>query len=191
MKDLPKDEEAEESEHWVHSTRKRARGLCVSSAQANAQLLDIQRDSWNLEQMPPVNVHWVTVSMFTLLEYLDEERSRDAFVSLSVVAKAFSDRWSLGKGMLRSIQVTAKQMKIKLPEETDALFTDFECNWRPEDRKVLTSQYPNFANSVKRGQVEEIELDMFLAKFDDLHLAQDRNTSTGESSDVVDGLDGL
>lgn len=191
LKDLPNDEESEESTEWVQKTRRQARELCVGSAQANGRLIDIHRDLWNLEQMPPVTVHWVTVSMFTLLEYLDEEKSRDAFVSLSVAAKAFSHRWSLGKGMFRLFQVTSKQMEIKLPPETDALFTEFEYNWSPEDRKVLTSQYPNFANSVKRGQVDEIELDMFLAKFDDLHLAQDRDTSTGESFDGFEEMDGL
>lgn len=140
--------------------------------------------------MSPVNVHCITVSMFTLLEYLDEEKSRDAFTSLSVAAKAFSHRWSLGKGILRLFQVTSKQMEIKLPPETDALFTDFEYSWSAEDRKVLSSQYPNFANSVKRGQVDEIELDMFLAKFDDLHLVQGRDTSIGDSVDGLEEADG-
>lgn len=138
--------------------------------------------------MPQANVHWITVSMFTLLDYLEEDKSRDAFVSLSVAAKAFSHRWSLGKGILRLFQVTSKQMEVKLPPETDALFTDFEINWSPEDRKVLSSQYPNFAKSVKQGQVDDIELDMFLAKFDDLFLAPDPETS---SCDSFDGLEGM
>lgn len=67
-------------------------------------------------------------------------------------------------------------MGIQLPPETDALFTDFEYSWGPEDREALSSQYPNFVNSVKRGQVDEIELDMFLAKFDNLYLPPDRDS---------------
>lgn len=126
--------------------------------------------------MAPVNIHWVTLSMFTLLEDLDEEKSRDAFVILSIAAKAFTHRWSLGKGMLRSIQLTSKRMGIQLPPETDALFTDFEYSWSSEDREALSSQYPNFANSVKRGQVDEIELDKFLAKFDNIYLPPDRDS---------------
>jgi hypothetical protein len=99
---------------------------------------------------------------------------------LSIAAKAFSNRWSLGKGMLRLFQVTSKQMEIKLPTETDALFTDFETNtWSREDRKILSSQYPNFINSMKGGQVDEVELDMFLNKFDDLHLDDDGQGSEG------------
>jgi hypothetical protein len=132
--------------------------------------------------MPPVNAQWITVSMFTLLPYLeDDERNRKAFTSLSIAAKAFSNRWSLGKGMLRLFQVTSKQMEIKLPTETDALFIDFETNvWSREDRKILSSQYPNFINSMRGGQVDDVELDMFLNKFDDLHLDDDADGSEGE-----------
>lgn len=165
-------------------TRKRARELCVNSAQANGRLIVKQREMWTLEHMPQVNVQWVTVSMFTLLDDLDDEKSRVAFVSLSIAAKALAHRWSLGKGMLRLFQVTSKQMEVKLPSETDALFTDFAHNWGAEDRKALNSQYPNFTNSMKQGQVDEIELDMFLAKFDDLHLAsEDEDAPSGGSPD--------
>lgn len=141
------------------------------------------RDLWSLERMPVPNMHWIIVSMFTLLDYLDEEKSSEAFTSLSVAAKAFSHRWSLGKGMLRVFQVTSNQMEVKLPPETDALFTDFQIDWTPEDRKVLSSQYPNFANSVKCGQVDDIEMDAFLAKFDDLYLPPDPETTGTTSCD--------
>lgn len=165
----------------MEEQRKRARDLCIESAHANARLIDTYRDLWTLDRMPHPHVHWIIVSMFTLMDYLDEEKSSEAFTSLSVAAKAFSHRWSLGKGMLRLFQVTSKQMEVKLPPETDALFTDFEFDWTPEDRKVLSSQYPNFANSVKRGQVDDIEMDAFLAKFDDLHLPPDEGTSSCDS----------
>lgn len=175
LKDLPKAEDCEQSVEWLHETRQRAQERCIQSALACGDLIDMHCDLWGLEQMPPVNIQWVTVSMFTLLPYLeDEEKNRKAFTSLSIAAKAFSNRWLLGKGMLRLFQVTSKQMEVRLPPETDALFTDFETNtWSREDRKILSSQYPNFINSMKGGQVDEVELDMFLNKFDDLHLDDD------------------
>lgn len=181
LKDLPKAEDCDEDAEWLLNTRERAEERCIQSALASGDLIDIHCDLWGLDQMPPVNVQWVTVSMFTLLPYLeDDERNCRAFTSLSIAAKAFSNRWSLGKGMLRLFQVTSKQMEIKLPTETDALFTDFETNtWSREDRKILSSQYPNFINSMKGGQVDEVELDMFLNKFDDLHLDDDGQGSEG------------
>lgn len=181
MKDLPKVEDCDEGEKWLLKARERAQERCIQSALACGDLIDIHCDLWGLDQMPPANIQWVTVSMFTLLPYLeDNERNGKAFTSLSIAAKAFSNRWSLGKGMLRLFQVTSKQMEIKLPTETDALFTDFETNtWSREDRKIFSSQYPNFINSMKGGQVDEIELDMFLNKFDELHLDDDGQGSEG------------
>ncbi|KAJ5599890.1 hypothetical protein N7450_000957 [Penicillium hetheringtonii] len=35
---------------------------------------------------------------------------------------------------------------------------------------MFRSQYPNFANSMKRGEVDEVELDKFLAKFDAMYF---------------------
>lgn len=176
VKDLPKAEG--DNSNALQKTRQKARELCLAAAQENAHLIDLYRDLWSLDYMPPVNIHWVTVSMFTLLESLDDPSNHDAFVSLSIAAKAFSHRWPLGKGMLRLIQVTSKQMGVTLPPETDALFSYFEMRlWKSRDRMAFSSQYPNFAHSMKHGNVEDVELDLFLEKFDDLHLASDRETS--------------
>ncbi|KAJ5180591.1 hypothetical protein N7492_003801 [Penicillium capsulatum] len=174
LKNLPGDEELDDEASWVRETRQRARDICVEAAQENGRLIDLHRELWGLDQMPPVNIHWVTVSMFTLLDHLEDKASREALVKLSIAAKAFSHRWALGKGMLRLFQVTSKQMEAILPGETDALFTDFEARfWTAEDRKIFSSQYPNFANSMKHGEVDDIELDSYLAKFDELHIPAD------------------
>lgn len=177
VKDLPKAEDCDMSAELLRETRQKAQERCIQSAIACGDLIDMHCDLWGLDQMPPVNIQWVTVSMFTLLPHLgDNVKNCKAFTSLSIAAKASSNRWSLGKGMLRLFQVTSKQMEIKLPPETDALFTDFATTWSREDRKILNSQYPNFINSMKGGQVDEIELDMFLNKFDDLHIEDDEDS---------------
>jgi hypothetical protein len=158
----------------LENARQQARERCIDSARIIAALVDQQREAWGLEYMPPINIHWLTVSMYTLLEALDEEENRDAFVTLSIAAKAASHRWALGKGMLRLVQLTAKQTKVSLPPETEALFSDFETTlWRHQDRKALSSQYPHFAHSMKGGQVDEIELDSFLERFDDMQVTRD------------------
>lgn len=185
LKDLPEAEDRQSEIEWVHETRQRARKICVEAAKENGRLIDLHRSLWGHGQMPPVNIHWVTVSMFTLLDHLDEEPSREALVALSVAAKAFSHRWSLGKGMLRLIQVTSKQMGVVLPPETDALFTDFESRfWSSADRKVFSSQYPNFATSMKHGEMDDIELDSYLAKFDELYIADDEEEKSIPESHI-------
>ncbi|KAJ5291801.1 hypothetical protein N7478_001052 [Penicillium angulare] len=178
LRGLPREENDNETEsvEWEDKIHERAQQICFASARECGQLIDAHRDGWGFDRMSPVNVHWITVSMFTLLQDLENEASCKAFVNLSVGAKAFANRWPLGKAMLRLVQVTAKQMEVKLPSETDALFIDFETRiWNIEDRKLLSSQYPNFAHSMKRGQVDEIEMDAFLAKFDDLYVESDKS----------------
>jgi hypothetical protein len=177
---LPQSEEASESDRIeFEKVRQQARERCIDSARVNAALVDQQREFWGLDYMPPINIHWYTVSMYTLLEALDDEGNRDAFVSLTIAAKAASHRWALGRGMLRLVQVTAKQMKVTLPLETEGLFSDFEAKlWRQEDRKALSSQYPYLTHSVKGGPVDGIELDTFLEKFDDLQVMQDSSSKS-------------
>lgn len=187
LKGLPASEESTDCDNEeTEATRQNARDRCIQAACQNAALIEQQRESWGIEFMPPVNIHWFTVSMYTLLDDLDQQASRDAFVSLSIAAKAASHRWALGRGMLRLVQLTAKQMQVTLPPETKALFSDFEAHlWRYEDRKALSSQYPNFAHSMNRGKTEEFELDTFLEKFDNLQMAPEATVGRG-----VEGLEG-
>ncbi|KAJ5782321.1 hypothetical protein N7457_004095 [Penicillium paradoxum] len=193
-----KDEQPSRGIHFYHEakrlldeqegrTRQKAGDLCAKAARQNAALIQQQRESWGLDCMPPIDIHWFTVSMYTLLESLDNQASRDAFVSLSIAAKAASHRWALGRGMLRLVQLTSKQMEVTLPPETEALFSDFEAQlWRHQDRKALSSQYPNFVHSMNRGKGEEFELDVFLEKFDDLQVTPELETPVCRS---VDGLE--
>ncbi|KAJ6145391.1 hypothetical protein N7470_009286 [Penicillium chermesinum] len=174
--------EDESEPDWKTRARQRAQQICLEAARESGRLADLNRDLWGSNNVPPVNVHWVTVAMFTLLSELDEKENSDAFVSLCVAAKSNANLWALGKGTLRLVQVTAKQMEVTLPPETDALFIDFETRfWSAEDRKVFNSQYPNYGLTMKRAERDEIELDAFLAKFDDLYVTEvAENESTRE-----------
>jgi hypothetical protein len=180
---LPPIENASESDCLeLENARQQARERCIDSACINAALVDQQREVWGLDYMPPANIHCITVSMYTLLENLDDEESCDAFVTLSIAAEAASHRWALGKGMLRLVQLTAKQMKVLLPPETEALFSDFEAKlWRHQDRKALSSQYPHFTHSMKRGEVDEIDMDTFLERFDDMQVTRESSVESKQT----------
>lgn len=92
-----------------------ARNLCLSSARRIAQLDEISHASWGIDRVSASNTQWITLAQLALIEHLDDIANRDAFVSLSVAAKVFSRRWILGRGLLRSIQVTARQLKVLSP----------------------------------------------------------------------------
>lgn len=140
--------------------------------------MDLHRASWGIDIFPASHIQWLTVSLFTLLEGLDEPANREAFISLSNAAKAASRRWILAKGMLRTIQLTARQMAVTLPTETEALFTDFERDdWNSSYRQGLSSMYPNFAVSTGSVQGEEVDLGKFLAKCNALDISGEKAKS--------------
>lgn len=170
-----KEAEAEAGESPISSnTSKRATAIRLSSARRIAQLIDHHRSLWGLNIFSAANTQWITISLFTLLEDLDDPRNRHAFIALAIAAKAASRRWALDKAMLRAVQLTARQMAVSLPPETDALFTDFESLWTAQDRESLSSLYPNFAVSMGAVKDEAVELDKFLAKWDALDISDEK-----------------
>ncbi|KAL6229680.1 hypothetical protein BDW75DRAFT_235016 [Aspergillus navahoensis] len=95
---------------------------CLSSARKIAQLNLVHRSNWGFDRMPGINVPYVTMALFSLLEGLGDSVNRDAFISLVVAAGAFSRRWPVTKGYLRNLQNTARERNISLPAETGPSF---------------------------------------------------------------------
>ncbi|KAA8643491.1 hypothetical protein EYZ11_009520 [Aspergillus tanneri] len=159
-----------------------ARTICLSTARRIAYLLGIHRDKWGIDRMSPSTVQWITVSLFTLLEALDTPENRNAFVELCIIAQAFSRRFTLAKGLLRMIQLSANQQQVRLPEETSALFTDFESHsWRNSDAQEFSSFYPHYLSVIQQGSARQadVAMDSFLEKWDHFGLGDkhenDRN----------------
>ena len=159
------------------ANRTRIRDLRSSSAREICTILNNFRSRWPVEYMPMTSMQYSTVSMFTLMDNLDDVQNKQAFVGLFITLRALARRWQLAKGMLRIIQLTALKMEATLPTETQVLFKDFEAElWKAEDRERFSSLYPNFAVSVNRKkgletQVGEAELDQFLKEWDNFALS--------------------
>ncbi|KAH1630590.1 hypothetical protein KXX59_007076 [Aspergillus fumigatus] len=141
-----------------------------------AGLIGIHRDKWGIGRMAPSTIQWLSIGMFTLLDALDspDTRNRAAFIEMCIVARAFARRFPLAKGILRMIQLSANQMQVVLPAETDALFTDFETrSWEGKDRHTFSTFYPNFARVVRQGAAreEDVSMDRFLEKWDSLAIS--------------------
>ncbi|KAH8432729.1 putative C6 transcription factor [Aspergillus melleus] len=99
----------------------------LSSARTISQLLRIHRTSWGVDRMPVLNIHFIATALFALLDHLSDPANRDAFVDISITAKAFSRRWESSKTMLRSLRATSREREIELPTEADPLFAVLEC----------------------------------------------------------------
>jgi hypothetical protein len=107
-------------------TPTQAQSICLSSARSIGQCMQIYRASWGLDPMPMFIIQWIKAALLTLLEHLDDPENREAFIILCIAAKAFSRRFEKTKPLLRSLQDTAREMKISLPVEADPLFAELE-----------------------------------------------------------------
>ncbi|KAE8355729.1 hypothetical protein BDV28DRAFT_27698 [Aspergillus coremiiformis] len=152
-------------------TARNARELCLSTARHIPYLLGIHREKWGIDRMAPSTCQWTSIGLFTLLSALDSPENRAAFMELCIFARAMSRRFALAKGIMRMIQVTARQMKAPLPAETDALFMEFETEtWRRQDSLAFSSFYPHFPTVIRQGpsRHSDASLDRFLEKYDPL-----------------------
>ncbi|KAI2897588.1 hypothetical protein CBS63078_7910 [Aspergillus niger] len=160
-----------EDENNIKITREAAKKACVDSALAIVNLLRIHRTRWGPDHISPTTIHWVSMALFTLVEELDNSEHRNAFTELCVTARAFSQKWTLMKGILRMLQVSAQKNGFILPPETRALFADFQKMWDEGLRDQFRSLYPNLSSLSETGgdrTLDEAELDSFLKKWDRL-----------------------
>ncbi|RLL94262.1 hypothetical protein CFD26_101717 [Aspergillus turcosus] len=104
---------------------------CLSSARSISQLMRLHRSLWGVERMPQGTSQPINMALLVLLERLDVPENRDAFINLSIAAKAASRRWSSSKAALDKIRTRAIVHGLHLPTETDSLFADF--GKRPEN----------------------------------------------------------
>ncbi|RHZ46511.1 uncharacterized protein CDV56_102690 [Aspergillus thermomutatus] len=113
----------------AHAKQKR-----IKSAQAVADLVRMHRTLWGIERIPIPCTQTVIISLFTLLEDLGDRQSSSAFVDLCVTARALSRVWPLFTAMFRSVELSAIQMGVDLPQEAREVFEDFESKmWKARD----------------------------------------------------------
>lgn len=115
--------------------------ICLSSARSIGHWMQMYRTTWGLEHMPIFHIQWVQAALFILLENLQKADNCEAFIILSIAAKAFSRRFEKAKRLLRSLQETARELRINLPVEVAPLFIEIDGQWllRPVRIKEETS----------------------------------------------------
>lgn len=168
------------------ATTDHAKSVCLSTARRISSLLSIHREKWGIDRMAPSTIQWISISLFTLLEALDNPANRSAFVELCIVARSFARRFALAKGILRMIQLSANQQQVTLPAETGALFTDFESqSWRNNDAHEFSSFYPHFSSVIEQGPARQpdVAMDLFLEKWDRLAIGVKKTSDDREDND--------
>jgi len=156
-------------------TKDRIKRLRMSSAYHIGAMLNRHRSQWPVECMPMTFMQYSTLSLFTLLDDLNDEQNQVSFVENLIALRALARRWQLAKGMLRLVQLTAIKQDAPLPKESAILLQDFETEtWNTEDRDRFSSHYPNFSVSIQNHDetsVNEVDLDMLLEKWDNLTVS--------------------
>ncbi|RAH76607.1 hypothetical protein BO86DRAFT_404540 [Aspergillus japonicus CBS 114.51] len=170
------DRDTDTSSHKI--PRETARQTCVSSALAIVDLLSTHRATWGPDYISPTTIHWVSMALFTLVEELaGSPDHRNAFTELCMIARTFARKWTLMKGILRMLHVSAQKDGVALPPETHALFVDFSDKmWGRAQRDRFRSLYPNPSSLAESGgdrSREEAELSSFLEKWDTLEIRDD------------------
>ncbi|KAL4924602.1 Zn(II)2Cys6 transcription factor [Aspergillus undulatus] len=151
-----------------------ARETTHQNARRIAQLIVLHRERWGIDRMDPCTIQWVTTALYALLGSLGSVENRNAFTELSVLARALSRRFPLAKGIMRMLQLTANQMQVSLPEETDALFSAFAAeSWSQKDREAFSSFYPHYETVIRNGPTrpDDVAMDHFLQKWDKLTIS--------------------
>ncbi|OKL57428.1 hypothetical protein UA08_07042 [Talaromyces atroroseus] len=96
--------------HDANSDPIKVKNIRISAAHEVLKLTNLHRKKWGIQRMSPTMIHWLSTSMFTLLDALDDDSNRKAFTELAVVTRACAHRWMLSKGILRMIQLNAAKM---------------------------------------------------------------------------------
>lgn len=143
----------------------------IKAAHKVLDLANMHRRKWGINRMSPTAIHFLGISLFTLLEALDNEDNKKAFTELCVITRACAQRFMLSKGILRMVQINAANLNITLPEEAHALFIDFsEKDWEEKHRTRFSSLYPNYSSTFQDRQGEDLEMDKVLEKWDKINL---------------------
>jgi len=137
--------------------------------------MKMHQELYGVARIPLVNLQWTTVALYILMDHLDTDETRAAFIDLCICARALSRRWTLAMGVLRMIQINASTRNIVLPDETIQLFEDFESQtWRSGDRKRFSSRYPDLVSVISNRNEQNAdvvtEMDQLLEKWEGMEL---------------------
>jgi len=115
--------------------------VSVSMAVSIGHLMDMIVSKWGVENFPVIIVYPISLALLTLLEHVEHEGRRRAFVSMCIVLRAASRRFRVAKGILKLVRDTAIDRGVTLPRETEQLF---QLERRSSSESAGTKQWEKF-----------------------------------------------
>lgn len=163
-----------------------ARQKCISSARTVSTLVSMSTSRWGAGRQSIVDLQFICVALYVLMEDLGDTANHDAFLNLAQAGVAMAGLGLLPKGMFRLVQVVTLQVNDPetLSPAISKVFRRFERRlWRREDNQRFSSAYPNFAAGLRQqdGAVaEDLEMDDFLEIWNDFSIAGQTDSSASE-----------
>jgi hypothetical protein len=173
-----------------------ARRTCINAAHALSGLVAIHGIRWSFSRTSATNIHFFSLAEHMLVDDLQNDPSRAAFITLYWAAVPMAERCHLPKGLLRMVEISALQAKPAPPMEVVSLFEDFERRfWEPEYRKRFSSRFPHFAIAFQERGAEaddgggglELEMDRVLEAWGDLTVADVKAAADQAESSLRSG----
>jgi hypothetical protein len=103
-----------------------SRKIRLQSSKEIARYSRIQRQTYGLNHVPYDMLQATSAGLFVLLDYLSNSECQAAFIELSRLPAALSQRFKLGKSILGQLETAAKKSAISLPPSVLALFKEPE-----------------------------------------------------------------
>lgn len=159
---------------------------CISSAQAVSTLVTISTSQWGAGRQSMVDLQFICVALYVLMEDLSDATNHDVFLNLTKASMSMAELGLLPKGMFRLVQVVTLQLNDPetLSPAISKVFKRFEKRlWRREDHQRFSSAYPNFAAALRQqdGTVpEDLELDDFLEIWNDFTISGQTDSEASE-----------
>ncbi|RAL10958.1 Zn(II)2Cys6 transcription factor [Aspergillus homomorphus CBS 101889] len=127
-----------------------ARQQCMTSARTVSGLVGVYWARWGMTRMTCSDMQCITMSLYTLKDDLDDEKSHQAFRALRKTAMPFCERWLILKGIFL-VQISTMQTKENLPKDCLEISRDFGERPRiPETRESDNDLYSDLAIAFKQ-----------------------------------------
>lgn len=157
------------------ATRSHAHTLSIQAALSIADTFRVYRGKYGYAHIHCIFTQSTSTALYTLLgandaPEVDVDHSQ-AIILLFSCLRALSRRFLMSMGILRSVQLFAKEKRRNLPETTQTLLQDFESKeWQRRKVRRLISTYPQplvATNFVIRGSAPR-DMGRFLEQMDAL-----------------------
>lgn len=153
----------------------------IAACKRVAALLRYAQTTFGMLSFPSHTMHAASLCAHNLIEFLSQPDVPDLFHTMILTLTAVCQRWTLARGITRTIWITVRERKVEdcLLESTVSLLKlNAVENWGPEDHRLFSScTYPNYASS-KNGARDITGVGDLLASYAQLNIDDEERRET-------------